>query len=148
MLAGEHSVVGREHDHRVIELAAAREGIDDRADRVVDREQRGEPAAIVARDPRDVVGGKTRMAANELRLVGDVALVERRRLRGRRVREAVRVARRRDRRLLAGALVGRAERAAAARTVVTADSKCGGWYANQRKNGAGSVASASMIGTA
>ena len=52
-----------------------------RLDALVDREQRLGPAAVAPRGVGDLLGGQRRAGANRRRLVGDVGLVEVRRLR-------------------------------------------------------------------
>ena len=124
VLACEHPVVGGEHDHRPVELPAALEPLDEVRDRLVERQQGRESAAVVALDPLEVGGAQPRLA-HESRLVGDVGLVERRAPRGAGARVSARVARRGDRALLATPRAWRPRRAATARRVVAAETVVG-----------------------
>src|SRR5206468_10454224 len=91
VLAVEEAVVGGEEDQRVVELASLAQRLDDRADRLVDREE-GLPALLpVLPDRSDLALVEQRPAPDRERLVGDVGLVERRRHRQRLVREGVTV---------------------------------------------------------
>ena len=83
VLAGHHALVGEEHQHRVIALAAGVEGGDDLRDAVVERGKRREAAAIVATDQLAVGARERRAPPHRLRLIGDVGLVERGRVRDR-----------------------------------------------------------------
>jgi hypothetical protein len=135
VLAVEEAVVGGEEDQRVVELAGLAQRLDDRADGVVDREERLPALLPVLPDRRDLALVEQRAATDEERLVGDVGLVE--------TRAASAAARSRRR-------LGSAAQA----TAMNGSSGSAGWpscgarNATQRKNGCGSGARRRMISSA
>ena len=112
MLAVEEAVVGGVDQQRVVELAAALERVEDRADGVVDRQQRLQLLLVVLLDRRDPLRRQARQVGDDLGLGRHVGLVEARRARQRAAREGVAVARRRRRGPERGGIVGIDRRAA------------------------------------
>ena len=77
VLAVEEAVVGGEHDHGVLELAALPQRVVDALDHLVHREQRRGLVAVGPRDLVDLGRGQLRQVPDRSRLVAHVGLVER-----------------------------------------------------------------------